>query len=115
MHRNRMDKLTLSSDAWKALVRTRLDTHALFGVAPRDRLKTLDEEWAAIGKALIEARRIRNSYTAACRAPREIMSLIFKAVMAIWQPYRTDTTPTTYHSGWMTITHVCSLWREVRD
>ena len=114
-HTNQMNKLTLSSDAWTALVRTRLSTHALFGVTPRDRLKTLDEEWAAIGKALVEARRIRNSYTAACRAPREIMSLIFKAVMTIWQPYRTETTPTIYYPGWMTITHVCSLWREVRD
>ncbi|VDB94126.1 unnamed protein product [Peniophora sp. CBMAI 1063] len=101
-------------DAWLSFTRSRFNADSPNGVAHRDLSDKLDSEFTAMERAMVEARRLRNRTRPACYAPPEVLSLLFEEVKAIWDPYVPDLgEPLRYESGWITLTHVCSLWRKV--
>lgn len=79
----------------------------------------MDSELKILQKSLYRARLMRNMGTGACSLPREILVLIFEQLQCIWLPRREysgfdPAAPNfSFCSGWMTVTHVCSSWREV--
>ncbi|VDB83456.1 unnamed protein product [Peniophora sp. CBMAI 1063] len=88
--------------------------------APRGvRVRSMDHELDAVEQALCKARRMRNMQTYACALPRELLVYIFEYLQAIWLPRREPDRPDpaeadcVFCSGWITVTHVCSFWREV--
>ncbi|KAI0046669.1 hypothetical protein FA95DRAFT_1559894, partial [Auriscalpium vulgare] len=56
---------------------------------------------------------MHNDVPIACRLPPEILSKIFMAVSSIDPPHRGRRDPDDGSLGWLTITHVCQLWRNV--
>lgn len=68
-----------------------------------------------------QALQTRNAKFGVCKLPREILAYIFKMAQRDWSPtverrdYQDCILPRPeFYSGWMCVTHVCSLWRVVR-
>ncbi|VDC02905.1 unnamed protein product [Peniophora sp. CBMAI 1063] len=103
-----------SISPWSSLVNSRFSESALSRVPPGLRLQTLDAELKDVEKALIDARRLRNLNTWPCKLPAEVLICIFEWLQPMWPPERHRTeSGQTYSAGWMSVMHVCSMWREI--
>ncbi|VDB83448.1 unnamed protein product [Peniophora sp. CBMAI 1063] len=104
-----------ASSPWSSLVDSHFAESAL-PHAPRERqLQHMDSELADIQQALLRARRLRNRKSAICALPAEILAMIFECLEPDWPPLREQSQMRNpcFFAGWMCVTHVCSLWRDV--
>ncbi|KZV67955.1 hypothetical protein PENSPDRAFT_32777 [Peniophora sp. CONT] len=65
---------------------------------------------------MTRARKLRNRHTGGCSLPQEVLLAVFLFLRDDWPPTRSRNTETEglkFTSGWMSITHICSRWREV--
>ncbi|KZV62394.1 hypothetical protein PENSPDRAFT_758740 [Peniophora sp. CONT] len=107
---------TLAEKVWLSFLEQRFDNDATS-------IHDLDRELALLQTFTALAKQKRNSRAGACHLPPEILNLVFHKVQYIWRPYRDDvqvdpaaseTTPVPrYAAGWMSVTHVCSFWRQI--
>ena len=110
---------------------SRFSEEALSTVPRELHLSTLDTELESLEMTIRRARKMRNMKTGVCKLPREILVYIFESLQCIWPPKREEDEPDAeddvpigstnvvvvgpkFRSGWMCVTHVCSVWREVR-
>ncbi|VDC01808.1 unnamed protein product [Peniophora sp. CBMAI 1063] len=91
---------------WLALVRSRLD-----GIAERQDLPTRLRDLEAIDRAIVEARQLRNARAWPRTLPSEIWVKVFMQCRSLWYTGRYIDQP--FRFGWMTVTHVCSSWRQI--
>ncbi|KZV67973.1 hypothetical protein PENSPDRAFT_754497 [Peniophora sp. CONT] len=78
------------------------------------RLDALHAELASLEETVIRARRLCNKQSLTGRLPVEVLSSIFEFVRDKWPPSRSSNGRNArFYSGWMTVTHVCSIWRTV--
>ncbi|KZV65881.1 hypothetical protein PENSPDRAFT_756117 [Peniophora sp. CONT] len=100
--------------SWLLLVRSRFSDDALVNVSRRLHLQTLDAEYASIEQALVVARRIRNKKTGPCSLPPEVLGEIFKCLQTLClHASYAGSAKLTFHPRWVTVTHVCTFWRDV--
>ena len=100
-----------------ALVNARFSDGALSSVPSGLQIQTLDSELDSIERALFQARRMRNSKIGPCKLPAEVLAYVFEYLQLNWPPQRKRSesgSEAVFQSGWMAISHVCSMWREVR-
>ncbi|VDC01788.1 unnamed protein product [Peniophora sp. CBMAI 1063] len=116
----RLSFMAEEQSPWLPLVRARFSASALEGIDRRFHLQTLDLEYESMRQALFVASRMRNQSAGPCRLPPELLTQIFAEAQSDWEPRRRafktssgDDIDEDFYSGWMAITHVCSLWREV--
>ncbi|KZV68565.1 hypothetical protein PENSPDRAFT_754014 [Peniophora sp. CONT] len=105
-----------ASSPWTSLVDSRFsDGAAALAPIPRDRqLQTMDLELESIQQAFVRARRLRNMKAGPCILPAETLAHIFECLQSMWVPGRPANPPKwRFSAGWMCITRVCSLWRQV--
>ncbi|KAI0063848.1 hypothetical protein BV25DRAFT_1801428, partial [Artomyces pyxidatus] len=81
------------------------------------RLHTLEDEIHACRQALASVRMRRNSLAPAAILPYDILALVFES-LALKQPPGLASYCNIAHAqeamlGWITVTHVCSRWRQV--
>ncbi|KZV68579.1 hypothetical protein PENSPDRAFT_754023 [Peniophora sp. CONT] len=105
----------VSISPWSSLVESRFSDNALSRVARGLHLQTMDSELDSLMQAVFQARRMRNKKAGPCTLPAEILAYIFECLQPYWPPLREhfDSEDAGFYSGWMSVTHVCSLWREV--
>ncbi|KZV67384.1 hypothetical protein PENSPDRAFT_688187 [Peniophora sp. CONT] len=116
-----------SEDAWDKIVRARFSTHvdaSCFrgGLSRADRLYMLELELKTMRTSYTVAQRYRNAAVTSCCLPFEVLANIFSFAQDIWEPRYgrvrvvghnpTTNDPLVYHLGWITVTHVCSRWRQ---
>ncbi|KZV67956.1 hypothetical protein PENSPDRAFT_754482 [Peniophora sp. CONT] len=80
------------------------------------RVESLDSEILVLQNAVYRARKLRNLNAGVGRLPAEVLLTTFLFVRDDWLPerhYNPASCAMTYRSGWMTLTHVCSGWREI--
>ncbi|VDB83452.1 unnamed protein product [Peniophora sp. CBMAI 1063] len=105
-----------TSSSLFSVITSHFSDSALSGVPREIQLGTLDSELETIEKALYRARRMRNEKVGACMLPREVIVRIIEDLQSIWRPRRVyiDGNQTdTFKAGWMSVSHVCTLWREI--
>ncbi|KZV67974.1 hypothetical protein PENSPDRAFT_754498 [Peniophora sp. CONT] len=102
---------------WYPLADTRFSGAHVGAPSVRDsRLRTLDSELSVLEETVLRARKLRNRQSVTCGLPVEVLSTIFEFVRDLWFPSRTTSarrTKVRYGLGWITITHICSIWRDV--
>ncbi|VDB86817.1 unnamed protein product [Peniophora sp. CBMAI 1063] len=76
-------------------------------------LAALEAMQTHVYRHIVMARTRRNTLIPACSLPAELLSYIFKLVRPHWKPQRRRAWPLPYYAGWMSLTHVCSLWRRI--
>ncbi|VDC01828.1 unnamed protein product [Peniophora sp. CBMAI 1063] len=97
-----------------SLVLPRFTDNGLLGIPRELQLQTMDAELETLKLTLYRARRMRNMKSAACSLPPELLVHVFGYLQSTWWPECEYTDPgRVYDIGWMCITHVCSLWREI--
>ncbi|VDB83440.1 unnamed protein product [Peniophora sp. CBMAI 1063] len=97
-----------------SLVTSRFTTNALSAIPRSLHLRTMDSELAALELAIRQARQMRNSRAGACNLPREVIAHIFECLQRLWPPRRVYVkAKPRFYAGWMSVSHVCSVWREV--
>ncbi|KZV65381.1 hypothetical protein PENSPDRAFT_756569 [Peniophora sp. CONT] len=96
------------ASAWISSVQSRLS-----GVEAQHQLQTWDLELEAIQKAVSQARKLRNEKAWPRSLPWELWLKIFGELQLSWQPPKVAERTGSFRFGWMTITHVCSMWREI--
>ncbi|KZV68562.1 hypothetical protein PENSPDRAFT_754011 [Peniophora sp. CONT] len=103
----------------QSLVLSRFSDRALSGIPHGLQLQTVDAELETLLQTFYRARQMRNSRVGPCRLPREILAYVFECLQPLWLPRREfdEKDPAglkpIFCSGWMSVTHVCSFWREV--
>ncbi|KZV65370.1 hypothetical protein PENSPDRAFT_655824 [Peniophora sp. CONT] len=113
-------------NAWSSLVNTRLYGHHVPTDMAISSLRAADTELYAMQECFAAARKQRNFLIGACKLPVELLGYIFQLLRVTWKPARWKMTPsgkagvtgdwdstTRYTSGWISVTHVCSIWRQV--
>ncbi|VDB86973.1 unnamed protein product [Peniophora sp. CBMAI 1063] len=105
------DLLGNAEKYWRPLVEAR------FSLASAH-IDALDTEISALKDVVHAAMRMRNKRIGACRLPPEVLTEIFLYLRDDWVPWREfwTTNDGTQKRGpfemrWMTVTHVCSEWR----
>ncbi|KZV67986.1 hypothetical protein PENSPDRAFT_687666 [Peniophora sp. CONT] len=119
---------------WTNTARLRLDGIKTSAHSRRRREETLKLEIEALRETVSSATKLYNTQTGIGSLPPETLSHIFAYVKAFWLPTSThywnkhaygpqgcelidDSLPpssvTIYRSGWMSLLHVCSYWREI--
>ncbi|KZV67971.1 hypothetical protein PENSPDRAFT_687651 [Peniophora sp. CONT] len=95
---------------WSPLVDTRFS--GVRAQRPALASQTAESELAVLEEMVLKARKLRNSCVGTGRLPAEVLVSIFLFVRATWPPRitRFDGVP-HFHSGWMAVTHVCTIWR----
>ncbi|KZV63082.1 hypothetical protein PENSPDRAFT_758252 [Peniophora sp. CONT] len=105
-----------SREAWATFLRSRFDTCARAGftsVAVK-RADLADLELEVMEERVVFARQQRNKIVGACRLPPEVLSKVFAHAQEIWSPKygKHPVIRASYSSGWMSLLHVCSFWRQ---
>lgn len=110
--------------AWENIVRSRFSFAEAHRVPRTDRLHMLELELQTMRSHYAVALRYRNAAVAACSLPPEVLAAIFSFAQDSWSPnywfanatsYHGPDAPLRYFLGWMTVTHVCTQWRQVSD
>ncbi|KZV63083.1 hypothetical protein PENSPDRAFT_758253 [Peniophora sp. CONT] len=114
-----------SREAWATFLRSRFETcvHEGFEDAIVKRVNLADLELEVMEERVVFARQQRNKVMGACRLPPEVLSAVFAHVQEIWSPMILSISPdvvngqrqdieASYSSGWMSLLHVCSFWRQ---
>ncbi|VDB83439.1 unnamed protein product [Peniophora sp. CBMAI 1063] len=98
-----------------SLLLPRFTDNALLGIPRELHLQTMDAELDVLELTLCRARQMRNRKSVVCNLPPEILIYVFANLQLIWRPRMKEYTASrrVYDLGWMYITQVCSLWREV--
>ncbi|KZV68570.1 hypothetical protein PENSPDRAFT_754017 [Peniophora sp. CONT] len=109
----------IQNSSLQSLVLSRFSDNALSGIPRGLQLQTADAELETLMQTLYRARQMRNARAGPGRLPREILAYIFECLQPLWLPRReldekdAAGLEPVFCSGWMTVTHVCSFWREV--
>ncbi|KZV68572.1 hypothetical protein PENSPDRAFT_754018 [Peniophora sp. CONT] len=106
---------TSSISPWSSLVNSRFSESALSRVPRGSHLQTMDSELDSLMQAVLQARRMRNMKAGPCTLPAEILAYILECVQPAWSPRREQSKSgdTVFCAGWMSVSHVCTFWREV--
>ncbi|KZV68576.1 hypothetical protein PENSPDRAFT_653075 [Peniophora sp. CONT] len=105
-----------SISPWSSLVNSRFSDSALSCVPRGLHLQTMDSELDSLMQAVFQARRMRNLKAGPCALPTEIIVGIFECLQLEWRPQRGveyGSGNVVFYIGWISVSHVCSLWREV--
>ena len=108
---------TVNRSSLLSLIVSHFSERPFSGVPRGSRLQSLDSELGVLENASRVARRIRNMQTGPGSLPQEVLSHVFEYLQTLWFPrreYSRDKAKTVFCAGWMSVTHVCSFWREVR-
>ncbi|VDB83447.1 unnamed protein product [Peniophora sp. CBMAI 1063] len=101
-----------------SLITSPYSDRALSHVPPELHVETRDAELDIISNGLYGARRMRNKKIGACKLPCEIIAYIFECLQPLWPPQRLYIglpvqSRLKFAAGWISVSHVCSIWREV--
>ncbi|KZV66039.1 hypothetical protein PENSPDRAFT_755982 [Peniophora sp. CONT] len=109
-----------SQGVWTSFIAARFDEHGRssgsLGRATRLRMAELELEYLRTSTAIAKQRR--NAVTACGSLPSEILAVIFALAQETWKPkrvlpdYNDKKNKVRYVTGWMTVLHVSSSWRE---
>lgn len=76
-------------------------------------IKAYEEEWERSKRFVLGLRKQRNALQPACRLPNELLGEIFRHAVQTSTGFSLTSPKCKWPRPWLTVTHVCELWRRV--